>query len=306
MDLAADNPHQLASAPVVVGVDGSPAAADAVRWATDIAARRGRELLVVTGTNLDVTRALLGSYSQLQPDVTESIHQYGDEKVSAAAELVRQLAPAAVVRTEVSSAHPASLLIELSASAHLVVIGGPVDRTGAGRLGSILLAVVSKSDGAVVVVRGAERRWSDGPVVVGVDGSATSDAATAAAFEEASLRGVPLVAVHAWQEPFYESYARLLQPPADPEDVLRAEEEVLGERLAGWQERFPDVSVRRQVVRGDARELLAEMSETAQLLVVGSRGRGAIVGGLLGSTSNTLVQRSHCPVMVVHEARNRG
>ncbi|MFE6861391.1 universal stress protein [Nocardia sp. NPDC057668] len=305
MDLAADNPHQLASAPIVVGVDGSPAAADAVRWAAGVAAERGRELLVATGTNLDVTRALLGSYSQLQPDVTESIHQYGDEKVAAASELARELYPAVVVRTEVSSAHPASLLIDLSATAHLLVIGGPVDRTGAGRLGSILLSVASKSEGAVVVVRGAERRWSDGPVVVGVDGSSTSAAATAAAFEEAALRGVPLVAVHAWQEPLFESYARLLQPPADPQDILRAEEEVLGERLAGWQERFPEVNVRREVTLGDARELLADWSERAQLLVVGSRGRGAIVGGLLGSTSNTLVQRSHCPVMVVHEARNR-
>jgi len=74
---------------------------------------------------------------------------------------------------------------------------------------------------------------------------------------------------------------------------------VLAERLAGWGAKYPDVPVRRSVVRKQPAEALVNASEKAQLVVVGSRGRGNAAGLLLGSVSHAVLHRSHCPVAVV-------
>jgi nucleotide-binding universal stress UspA family protein len=134
------------------------------------------------------------------------------------------------------------------------------------------------------------------PVVVGIDGSPASELATAVALDEASRRGVELVAVHAWSDPT--GYAFRAE---DWPSVKAQAEEVLAERLAGWQERYPDVTVRRVVVRGRPAPQLLEQAETAQLLVVGSHGRGEFAGMLLGSVSSTVVQSAQIPVIVARQ-----
>ncbi|MFM9035268.1 MAG: universal stress protein, partial [Mycobacterium sp.] len=131
------------------------------------------------------------------------------------------------------------------------------------------------------------------PVVVGVDGSPASESALAVAFEEASLRGVDLVAVHAWSDSGVFEF-----PGADWSTLQALGEETLGERLAGWQERFPDVLVRRVVVADRPAHQLLEQAESAQLLVVGSHGRGGFAGMLLGSVSTAVVHGARMPVIV--------
>lgn len=135
---------------------------------------------------------------------------------------------------------------------------------------------------------------SKAPVVVGVDGSPASERAVALAFEEASLRGVDLVAVHAWSDSGVFEF-----PGADWSTLQAMGEQTLGERLAGWQERYPDVLVRRIVVADKAAHQLVEQAESAQLLVVGSRGRGGVAGMLLGSVSTAVVNAARMPVLVV-------
>ncbi|WP_067701523.1 universal stress protein [Nocardia jejuensis] len=296
-----ENPHALASAPVIVGIDDSEAAQHAVRWAAETACARGRELLIVHGTNLKTIQGLLGSYAAVEPEVTQSVQGFGEELVAAAARAAREVDPELRVRTEVSSAHPARLLIDSSAEAHLLVLGGPDERRGFNKLGSILIAVSSGSRGAVVVVRDGEREAPrTGPVVVGVDGSPTSEAAIEAAFAEASQRVAPLVAVHTWSDQYLSQFSGLVDTSIEADQLAVAEQSLLVERLAGWQEKYPDVVVTREVYLSSPADHLQTWSESAQLLVVGSRGRGGFTGMLLGSTSNALVQRAHCPVMVVH------
>ncbi|WP_159850357.1 universal stress protein [Nocardia sp. CY41] len=295
-----DNPHQLASAAVVVGIDGSEDSDPAVQWAAETAARRGRRLLIVHGLDLASTQAVFGMYDLLVPAVAQRLREEGAARLACAARSARRVDPQLRVDTELSPAHPATLLIERSASAHLVVLGaGPGGELA--HIGSTLLAVTAHGHGDIVVVHdtGSEQRTrTDGPVVVGVDGSAEAEAAVGAAFAEADIRGASLVAVHVAADFGFRSDAPELLPVRELETAAQL---VLAEQLAGWQEKFPEVEVIRKVSVARPRTMLTAWSKSAQLLVVGSRGRGGFRGLLLGSVSNFLVQHAHCPVMVAHE-----
>jgi nucleotide-binding universal stress UspA family protein len=145
----------------------------------------------------------------------------------------------------------------------------------------------------VVIVRDGDQPPGDAPVLVGIDGSPASELATEVAFEEASVRQVELVALHGWRDTSLFHY-----PGLDTESLQTQAEAVLAERLAGWQERYPDVTVRRVVVAEHPARALVQRAEEAQLVVVGSRGRGGLTGKLLGSVSTGVVHSVRVPVMV--------
>ena len=129
-------------------------------------------------------------------------------------------------------------------------------------------------------------------IIVGIDGS-TSDLATAIAFEEASLRHAELIALHSWNDVDMNAI-----PGYDWSPTTTKEGHVLDEALAGWRERYPDVSVQNRLVSDRAAHAIVEASESAQLVVVGTHGGGALAGMLLGSVSNAVVQAVHTPVIV--------
>ncbi|MGY4103074.1 universal stress protein [Nocardia sp. R16R-3T] len=297
-----DDPHRLASAEIVVGIDGSEAADLAVRWAAETAAQRGRRLRIVHGLDLSAAGAVYGLYDVITPPVIDTIRDEGTDMVRTARRLAHAVDPGLVVEAEVSEANPARRLIELSEAAHLVAIGSAGAGGTLSHLGSTLLAVSSHGHGAIVVVRdtGTEQQTRRvGPVVVGVDGGPISTAAIGAAFAEASERNARLIAVHAWSDSYYDRFAGLPCVISD-RDAETAGQAILSDQLAGWPEKYPNVQVIRKVYLSGPRQALLEWSRSAQLLVVGSRGRGGFRGLLLGSTSNALVQTAHCPVMVVH------
>src|SRR5271157_4613381 len=123
--------------------------------------------------------------------------------------------------------------------------------------------------------------------------SRASELATAIAFDEASWRGVELIALHAWSD------AHVSDIPSIEWSAQQAVgEEALSERLAGWRERYPDVAVRRRIVLDAPARHLLEEAESSQLLVVGSHGRGGFPGMLLGSVSTAVAQAARVPVIV--------
>jgi nucleotide-binding universal stress UspA family protein len=140
-----------------------------------------------------------------------------------------------------------------------------------------------------------------GRIVVGVDGSQSSERALATAFEESSLRGVGLTAIQAWTQPYFDmpgSGASV--PDSVVVDSFRGEEmRWLSEQLAGWREKYPDVDLRQVVQQGSPGGVISAASAGAELVVVGSRGRGGFKTLLLGSVSHAVLHHAHCPVMVV-------
>jgi nucleotide-binding universal stress UspA family protein len=136
-------------------------------------------------------------------------------------------------------------------------------------------------------------------VLLGVDGSPANDPAVGFAFEEAALRGVPLLALHAWSHPVSTGPGDMQPLVYDDVEVSAEENRVLAEALAGWHDKYPDVTIHRELVHEGARTALIEATGRAQLAVVGTRGRGGFAGLLLGSVSQAVLHHAACPVAVV-------
>ena len=286
---------------IVVGVDGSAGAKEAVRWAAEMAAQRKLDLLVVHGlrvAELYYGGGLAGTASMIDL-VRETAVQILDEAKAIAHAVDGDL----TIETAMPTESPAPLLIDLSRSARMVVVGQTGHEGFAGMLlGSVATAVAGHAHCPVAVVRTGSDKLpppKEGPVVLGVDGGTVGEQAIEVAFEEASLRGVPLIAVHAWNDVTYDDTRGATRLPVNRESIEQEERRVLAERLAGWQEKYPDVRVERELVLDTPRHVLLERSSKAQLVVVGSRGLGGFRGMLLGSTSQALVQHANCPVLVV-------
>jgi nucleotide-binding universal stress UspA family protein len=200
------------------------------------------------------------------------------------------------INGELLSSATVPTLVDQSKDAELIVVGssgrGPLSRSF---LGSVSSGLIRHAHCPVALIRDVDPQMphpAQAPVLVGIDGS-TSDLATAIAFEEASLRNADLIALHAWNDTDMSEI-----PGYDWSPITAKEGHLLAEALAGWQERYPDVSVHKQLVCGRAARALVDASESAQLVVVGSHGSGALAGMLLGSVSNAVVQAVHRPVIV--------
>lgn len=224
--------------------------------------------------------------------------------VAQAVERAHSVAPEVEVANAVVTGEALSALEAESRTASLVVVGSRgLGGFGALLLGSTAVHLAAHGRCPVMVVRG--RVDDTRPLLLGADGSPSGQGAVEFAFEEASLRGTGVVALHAWTP-----WSVAVTPPGDPSmthalepDALAAgEERVLAESLAGRRERYPGVAVEYSVTRGGAREALIEASRDAGLTVVGARGRGGFAGLLLGSVSQALLQHAHCPVVVVRAA----
>lgn len=285
-----------ATGEIVVGVDGSASSNAAVRWAAAQAARRNVPLRLV-----HIVAA--PSITNVMPAVPTDFGQWQDtqarEVLREATELVAEVGAetgttARIADADVYHAAPVPTLIDLSKGAELVVVGsrgmGAFRRT---LLGSASTGLLHHAHCPVAVIHDGPTPAPTLPVVVGVDGSPSSVEAVAIAFAEASRLGVDLVAVHAWSDD-----SLFAVPGVDWAAVVVDEEEVLSQRLAGTSEDYPDVTVHRVVVRDQPARYLAEQAQGAQLLVVGSHGRGGFAGMLLGSVSTALAHTVTIPLIV--------
>ncbi|MBV1852957.1 universal stress protein [Catellatospora tritici] len=291
--------------PIVVGVDGSPTAVEALDWAAAEAELRGLPLRLVYAGDDHGPR--------LGDDVDQALPPDGAQGVVAhAADRVRLKYPDLAVETAVVHDDPAHALIRESDTAGMVVVGS---RGHGGfhdlMLGSTSLQTAMHANSCVAVVRSSAKATrspvgeTPGRIVVGVDGSAESDVALRFAFDEAERRGCGVTAVHAWLGPITTGAAGM--PFVYDMDTLRAQEEsVVETALAPYRERYPQVETHRMTVESSAAAALTEHSMGAALVVVGCRGLGGFSGLLLGSVSQALIHHAGCPVVVAHEGAKHG
>jgi nucleotide-binding universal stress UspA family protein len=284
---------------VVVGVDGSASSLAAVEAAAREARVRGAGLRVVHAFFWPAMHVPLGP-SPLGPP-QGGLRNLADRLVAEAVERAHAAAPEVDVSHAVVTGEPLTILEAQSRAAELVVVGSRGMGGFVGLLvGSTAVHLAAHGRCPVLVVR--EQPSAEGPIVLGVDGSAAGERAMDFAFAEAELRKAPLAALHAWT-----TWNAPMPAPRDaavpyvnPPGALAGEEErLLSEALAGRQERYPGVVLEHRVVHGGTRESLIEASRSAQLVVVGARGRGGFAGLLLGSVSQALLHHAHCPVAVV-------
>ncbi|SEC64851.1 Nucleotide-binding universal stress protein, UspA family [Amycolatopsis tolypomycina] len=258
-----------ATMPVLAGVDASASSLAAVRWAAREAGRRDTTLRLLHACVCEDTPA--DGHDEL---LLEHVHR----RLRHAAGIVRDWAPGVRVEMAVRLGLATDLLLEEAAGAAVVVLGsrGLGGLRGA-LIGSVALRVAAAAPCPVVVVP-AHQPVRTGPVVAGIDRSGSSEHALRFAFEEAAATRAPVLVVHAGDD--------------DAE---------LADHVAGRRRRYPDLEVRTQVVpeRVPARAL-QHAAPDARLIVIGTRGRGPVAGGILGSTGNALLAHAACPVAVVH------
>ena len=194
-----------------------------------------------------------------------------------------------------TAATAASVLIGVSSQAQMIVVGSRgMGAVGRFVLGSVSSALVQHACCPVAVIHDDDGSANDeAPVLVGVDGSPASEAAIAMAFDEASRRGVQLVALHAWSDVGVFPILGM-----DWRDYETHGAQLLTKALAGWQARFPDVQVQRRLVCDKPAHWLIEESQQAQLVVVGSHGRGRLSGIMLGSVSSALAHSTRTPLII--------
>ncbi|MEU9075243.1 universal stress protein [Kitasatospora sp. NPDC048538] len=285
---------------VIVGVDGSESSLAAVEVAAREARLRGARLRVVHAFIWPTMHVPLGPSPLGPPE--GGLRNAAERLVAEAVEQARAAAPEVDVSHAVVTGEPLTVLEAQSRSADLVVVGSRGMGAFVGLLvGSTAVHLAAHGRCPVLVVR--EQPRTEGPIVLGIDGSAAGTAAIEFAFAEAALRKAPLLALHVWNTRSERAY----EGPGDPltavvvdRDHLReTEQRLLDETVASWQEAFPQVVLERRLVRSRIRPALIDVSREAQLVVVGARGRGGFTGLLLGSVSQALLHHAHCPVTVV-------
>ncbi len=296
-------PERSARREIVVAVDGSSPSDQAVRWAARAARTRNIPLTLV-----HIIASPPWSLSSLSGGPLAPLagtHGWpkteGAEIISAAVKIAEESGQEGTcprLDAEVYFAATVPALVDLSKDARMLVMGcRGHSMLGRVLLGSVSSGVVHHARCPVAVIHNeAPARALEGaqlPVVVGIDGSPASELATAIAFDEASWRGVRLIALHAC------SHADLAHVTSMEESAQRqVAEDTLAERLAGWRERYPDVNVERRVVFDSPAHCLLEEADSSQLVVVGSHGRGGFAGMLLGSVSTAVVHAARVPVIV--------
>lgn len=292
----------FSSAPVVVGIDGSAASLEAVGLAAREATLRDRPLHIVHAFIWPLLRVPLGPSPSGPPD--GGFQNQAARMLEEAVARARSVAPDTSITSELITGDAGPVLLQCAKAAHLVVVG---DRGLGGfsglLLGSVALKLASRSEAPVLVSRGEIH--ASGPVVVGVDGSAANDAAVGFAFDSASRRNAPLVAVHAWSYPAPPAAGDLMGLIYDPTDAQAEEEQELAAGLAKWQTQYPEVTVSRTAPHTGASKALVEASSDSQLVVVGARGRSALAGLLLGSVSQAVLHHAACPVAIVPASANQ-
>ncbi|WP_338750682.1 universal stress protein [Janibacter alittae] len=286
---------------VVAAIDGSHRDPAVLDWAAAEAVSVGAPLHLVHAVDLGTP---LSAYGELltSPDIVDKVEQECIRVATDAKARVVGAHPELPVTTALPTGAPAGALLNASDGARLLVVGS-ARKTKAERivLGTTSLSVVAHSPCPVVLVPENCDTTGDGRVVVGIDGSEHSRLAFEHALAAAALRGKSVTAVTSWNVEVVNGV--VVTEPGSPEwEMVDTRYRTMAEAtVAELRAAHPQIEVTVEVHHGRAADTLVEVAQGADLLVVGSRGRGGFRGMLLGSISQRVLGRATVPVAVLHK-----
>jgi nucleotide-binding universal stress UspA family protein len=285
---------------IVVGIDGSPQSGKALEWAVARARLGGEQLELVNAYSTTPTLDFFGYHGVAAGQQVAWFMQFSEELLAAAAAHVGEVAPELSCAQSSRLGHPALMLSAASEGAVAVVVGRRGLGSAAGAvMGSVSNRLTVQAKCPLVVVGDGELPTA-GPIVVGVDDSPFGTNALRYAIAEAAVRGTSVRAVGAYQVTH-----QAIQ--ADPELVTRLRADVEAEAeatIGGAIEQAqgtnpPRVTVDHVAVEGRAADAILSHAEDAQLIVVGTHGKGLLRRVLLGSVSRQVLNDAERPVAVV-------
>ncbi|MDI2129531.1 universal stress protein [Yinghuangia seranimata] len=289
--------------PVIVGVDGSDSARNAVDWAADEA--------VLRGTTLELLHAWEPKSFESHDWYGELLHDAGVDTLQRHAVQARERCPGLTVTTNIVHEKDTDALDTASERAALLVVGrrglggftgllmGSVSRHLAGRSRCPLLVVPADERGAGTVDPSTPAR----KILVGI-ADATCEPAARAAFQEAARRGLAVKAITTWSLPPIPAAGGFVGAAVPlPDDVYRsiqrAAEKSLADVLAPLRAEFPNVAATGTVVSGPAGQILVDASEEAEITVVAAHRRAHNIGRTIGSSAYAVLHHAHSPVLLV-------
>ena len=291
----------MATKPVIVGVDGSEESLLAAEWAAMEARRRGLPLRIVSAPAMAPRQP---DYLRRQAPVARSLRGASAEAIEAAVGRVEEVTPGLEITTGLLSGPPALAVAGSGSGAAMLVVGA----RGAGGFAAMVLGSVSRYAAIraacpVIVARQASMAVHQ-EVAIGVRDPQDISAALAFAFDEAAVRHADLVVVHAWY--WFPPALRVRAEAGDALGALFHPEELSAEQISAeaasglsaaldsWRGKYPDVTVRHEVIHGHPARILANYSSRADLVVIGRHGSAGI-----GSIQHVLLDHARGPVAVV-------
>jgi nucleotide-binding universal stress UspA family protein len=290
---------------IIVGFDHSDGARTAVRWAADEAQVRGCRLSVVTSYNIPVGGDFIAAWPAA--DVHAIVNDAATQALEEVAAGLRVTHPDLDVVTSVTTQPAWSALVDGAKADDLVVVGAS-SHSGAKAfwLGSTPRAVVRHAPCPVVVVRGAGVPHRPERVIVGFDGSDAAADALRWALDEADRLGAPVRVVHAWEYPYGPLAGDVPMGAVDfataqVKDLTRVDAACVLDAGVELARERANADVEGVLVEGTPASALLSFVQDGDLLVIGTRGRGAL-SGAFGSTANAILDRANVPIVVVRDA----
>ena len=279
---------------ITVGYDGSKPSSEAVLWAAGEASARGARLRILSCYEIPYAGEAAGGW--VATEAYAALLEACRSQLAEIKEVVAEAHPELDITTEASAGPAALALVDNVDPDDLIVVGASSHHGAAAFwLGTTPRHLVRHSPCPVVVVRGSATRGRPDRVVVGTDGSPASHRALQWAGDEAELHQVELLIVHGWTYP----YLAVETSSSQARDLTNIDAGCLVDRaVESARDRF-GIAITGQLVEGSPATAVLATVRDGDLLVLGSRGRGAVTANLFGSTVNTVLDRCAAPVVVV-------
>lgn len=299
VDIGASAAHDAetlgATGAVVAGIDGSEADGPVADWAADEAHRLGAPLRLVNAIDPGVQMTSYEVLATGSPSLAERLSEDARQLLDATSARARARHPALDIAVSVPTGRAAAALVRLSEGALRVVVGGPArGKLERVLLGSVALPVVAHAQCPVVVVPTGTTVAAPRRIVVGVDGSKGSDRAVEFALRTGVACGAAVMCVVVWNLEVEEGVV-VTEPSSERWAAVERRYAKLGHQVVDpVAANYPGVEVSITVRHGSpAKALVQAVADLdADLLVVGSRGRGGFLGLLLGSVSRRVVEQA--------------